>query len=197
MKVRSLQPAPGDALIVVDVQNDFLPGGSLAVPAGDAVVPVLNRYIGEFDRRGLPVFATRDWHPRAHCSFRERGGAWPPHCIAGTPGAELAPDLVLPPGARLVSKATRAEADAYSGFEGTALASQLRQQRCTRVFIGGLATDYCVRASALDALAEGFEVVVLEDAVRAVDVQPRDGQRALDEMVSRGARTARAEQVLA
>ena len=197
MKVRSLQPAPGDALIVVDVQNDFLPGGSLAVPAGDAVVPVLNRYIGEFDRRGLPVFATRDWHPRAHCSFRERGGAWPPHCIAGTPGAELAPDLVLPPDARLVSKATRAEADAYSGFEGTALASQLRQQRCTRVFIGGLATDYCVRASALDALAEGFEVVVLEDAVRAVDVQPRDGQRALDEMVSRGARTARAEQVLA
>jgi len=197
MNARSFKPGAGDALIIVDVQNDFLPGGALAVPGGDAVVPALNRYVEGFDHRGLPVFATRDWHPRAHCSFRERGGPWPPHCIAGTPGAEIAPGLNLPQGARLISKATRAEADAYSGFQGTDLASQLRQLHCTRVFIGGLATDYCVRASALDALAEGFEVVVLEDAVRAVDVHPGDGRRALEEMLSRGARTAGAAQVLA
>jgi nicotinamidase/pyrazinamidase len=189
MRARALQPGPGDALVVVDVQNDFLPGGALAVPAGDAVVPVLNRYIGEFERRRLPVFATRDWHPPGHCSFREQGGPWPPHCIAGTRGAEFARDLALPASARLVSKAARAEADAYSGFEGTDLASQMRQLQCTRVFIGGLATDYCVRASALDARAEGFEVVVLEDAIRAVDVHPGDGQRALQDLAMRGART--------
>ena len=192
-----LQPGPGDALVVVDVQEDFLPGGALAVPAGDAVVPVLNRYIHEFEHRGLPIFATRDWHPPGHCSFRQQGGPWPPHCIAETPGAQFARDLALPPGAEVVSKATRAEADAYSGFEGTDLASRLRQLRCARVFIGGLATDYCVRASALDALAEGFEVVVLEDATRAVEVHPGDGQRALEEMAVRGAQLARAEQVFA
>jgi nicotinamidase/pyrazinamidase len=192
-----LSPRPGDALIVVDVQNDFLPGGALAVAQGDAVVPVLNRYLAEFARRDLPIFATRDWHPPAHCSFREQGGLWPPHCIAGTHGAQFAAGLVLPSNARVVSKAVRAQADAYSGFEGTDLAGQLRQSGCRRVFIGGLATDYCVRASTLDALALGFDVVVLEDAVRAVDVQPGDGMRALAEMAARGAHIAAAGQVLA
>jgi nicotinamidase/pyrazinamidase len=190
-----LRPAGGDALIVVDVQNDFLPQGALAVLQGGAVVPALNRYIAEFVRQGLPVIATRDWHPRQHCSFREQGGPWPPHCIAGTSGAGFPQNLALPPGVRVVSKGTRPETDAYSGFEGTDLAAQLRALGCTRVFIGGLATDYCVRASALDALTEGFEVVVLEDAVRAVDVRPGDGQAALDEVAARGARMARADQV--
>jgi nicotinamidase/pyrazinamidase len=194
---RALPPGPGDALIVVDVQNDFLPRGALAVKDGDAIVPVLNRYVGEFERRGLPVFATRDWHPPDHCSFRERGGPWPPHCIAGTNGAQFAPDLALPVSVRIVSKATSSDADAYSAFDGTDLAAQLRRLHCTRVFIGGLATDYCVLASTRDALAHGFEAVVLEDAIRAVDVKPGDGRKALLDMTGRGARTAWAEQVLA
>lgn len=193
---RSLQPGPGDALLVVDVQNDFLPGGTLAVAEGDAVVPVLNRYIAGFERRRLPIIATRDWHPPDHCSFRVQGGPWPPHCIAGTHGAEFAMDLALPPGTRLISKATRADTEAYSGFEGTDLASRLRLLHCTRVFIGGLTTDYCVKESTLDALEAGFEVVVLEDATRAVDVHPGDGQRALQEILRRGARAACVDQVL-
>src|SRR5688572_11977099 len=131
----SLQPRPGDVLVVADVQNDFLPGGALAVPAGDEVVPVLNRYLGEFERLGLPVFGTRDWHPAGHCSFREQGGPWSAHCIAGTRGAEFARELALPATARLISKATRADAEAYSAFEGTDLAAQMRQLRCSRVFI--------------------------------------------------------------
>lgn len=197
MTARSLLPTAGDALIIVDVQNDFLPGGALAVPAGDAVVRVLNRYIARFDQQQLPIFATRDWHPPAHCSFREQGGPWPPHCVAGTPGAALAGDLRLPPRAQLISKATRPEADAYSGFQGTDLAARLRELGCRRLFIGGLATDYCVRATALDAIKENFEVVVLQDAVRAVDVQPGDGERALEAMAGGGARIAREAQVLA
>src|SRR5579884_3705456 len=115
-----------DALVVVDVQNDFLPGGSLAVPGGDEVVPVLNRYLGLFAERGRPVFATRDWHPPDHGSFRDRGGPWPPHCVAGTRGAAFAPDLRLPAGARVISKGTSRERDTYSGFEGTTLDEELR-----------------------------------------------------------------------
>jgi nicotinamidase/pyrazinamidase len=197
MRTRPLQPGSGDALIVVDVQNDFLPQGALAVSEGDAILPVLNRYLDEFERRGLPIFATRDWHPADHCSFHERGGPWPPHCIAGTRGAGFAPDLALPASARIISKATRSDADAYSAFDGTNLAAELRRLQCHRVFIGGLATDYCVRASALDALAYGFEAVVLADAIRAVDVRPGDGRQALLEMARRGVLTASAEQVLA
>ena len=178
----------GDALIVVDVQNDFLPGGALGVAAGDAVLEPLNRCIDAFERRGLPIVATRDWHPPNHCSFQARGGPWPPHCVAGTPGAEFAPGLSLPRGARIVSKATRSDEEAYSAFQGTGLGVQLRELGCTRVFIGGLATDYCVRATALDARAAGFDVVVLADAVRSVDVEPGDGQRALEEMSAHGVR---------
>src|SRR5690606_1829889 len=118
-------PGRGDALVVVDVQNDFLPGGSLAVPDGAAVVPVLNAWLERFGALGLPVFATRCWHPPDHCSFRAQGGPWPPHCIAGTRGAEFAPDLALPPDAVVISKATRADRDAYSGFDGTDLGQRL------------------------------------------------------------------------
>jgi nicotinamidase/pyrazinamidase len=182
-----------DALIVVDVQNDFLPGGSLAVPRGDEVVPVLNGYIERFHARGLPVFATRDWHPAEHCSFRSRGGPWPPHCVAGSKGAEFAPGLELPRSTRVISKATREETDAYSGFNATDLAVQLRAAGVTRVFVGGLATDYCVLNTVKDALQEGFAVVLLADAVRAVDVKPGDGDAAIAEMRSLGAQAARLE----
>ena len=180
----------GDALIVVDVQNDFLPGGALPVTGGDQVIEPVNRSLLEFARRQLPVFATRDWHPRGHCSFREQGGPWPAHCIAGTYGASFPSQLHLPAGVHVVSKATRLEADAYSGFEGTDLAQQLRQLGCTRVFVGGLATDYCVRATVVDGRAAGFAVVVLTDAIRAVEARPGDGERALAEMRACGARLA-------
>jgi nicotinamidase/pyrazinamidase len=183
----------GDALIAVDVQKDFLPGGSLAVPQGDAVVPVLNRYLAAFAARALPVYATRDWHPAGHCSFKAQGGIWPPHCVAGTRGAEFADGLALPANAIVISKATTLEADAYSGFGGTDLAERLRAASARRLFVGGLATDYCVLNTVRDARADGFEVLLLEDAVRAVDVKPGDGARALEEMRALGAQAIRCE----
>lgn len=192
-----LRPRAGDALIVVDLQRDFLPGGALGVPGGDAVIPPLNEYLATFERRRLPIFATRDWHTPDHCSFRDRGGPWPPHCVAGTPGAAFAPGLVFPESTQIVSKADQRDRDAYSGFDHTDLARSLRERGVKRVFVGGLATDYCVRATVLDGLRTGFEVVVLEDAVRAVDVTPGDGERALEEMRSAGARTARLADVTA
>lgn len=184
----SIQLAPGDALLIVDVQNDFLPAGNLAVPFGDEVVPVLNRYIARFAQLGLPVYATRDWHPGNHCSFQPQGGIWPPHCIAGSAGAQFPATLRLPPQATVVSKATTPEHDAYSGFEGTDLAERLRQERVRRLFIGGLATDYCVLNTVIDALRLGFQVRLLRDAIRAVDVHPGDGLAAIGEMVRQGAR---------
>lgn len=183
----------GDALIVVDVQNDFLPGGSLAVPHGDEVVPVLNRYLAAFAARGLPVYATRDWHPADHCSFQARGGPWPPHCVAGTPGAQFARDLKFPTGTIVISKAATPDKDAYSGFEGTDLDSRLRAQAIRRLFVGGLATDYCVLNTVRDARRLGYEVRLLADAVRAVNVQPDDGRRAEEEMRRLGARPATLE----
>jgi nicotinamidase/pyrazinamidase len=176
-----------DALIVVDVQRDFLPGGSLAVPDGDSVVPTLNCYLQQFQVAGLPIVATRDWHPPNHSSFISEGGSWPPHCVQGTRGAEFSEQLELPETAVLVSKATRVDVDAYSGFDGTDLQQDLRDAGVRRVFIGGLATDYCVLATVKDALQAGFEVIVLSDAIRAVNVQPGDGDKALDEMLSHGA----------
>ncbi|HUN27264.1 MAG TPA: isochorismatase family protein [Steroidobacteraceae bacterium] len=175
-----------EALIVVDVQKDFLPGGALGIDGGDAVVPVLNGAIAACMRSARPIFATRDWHPANHCSFRSRGGPWPAHCVAGSVGAEFAASLALPRDVVVISKATQPDVDAYSGFEGTDLAARLRRCGCTRVLIGGLATDYCVRATALDALREGFAVTVLVDAVRAVDVRPGDGARALAELAALG-----------
>lgn len=195
MKTSPLQLCKGDVLLVVDVQNDFLPGGALGVPGGEAIIPVLDGYGEKFDHCGLPVIASRDWHPTDHCSFREQGGPWPVHCVAGTHGAELAATLALPRHSEIVSKGTQREREAYSAFQDTGLAARLRRRHCRRLFIGGLATDYCVRATALDALAAGFEVVVLEDAVRAVDLQPGDGVRALAEMRARGAQCARLDEV--
>jgi len=192
-----LQPQPGDALLIEDVQNDFLHGGSLAVPRGEEVVPVLNRYLQIFTTQNLPVYAARDWHPERHCSFRAQGGIWPPHCVAGTRGAEFAAALRLPPSAVIVSKATTAEQEAYSSFQGTDLDQQLRAANIRRLFIGGLATDYCVLNTVRDALRLGYEVLLLIDAIRAVDVRPGDGQRAEEEMISLGAQRITVEDIAA
>ena len=187
MSMDKIRPQAADALILVDVQLDFLPGGSLAVPRGDEVVPALNRYIAVFRRLTLPIVATRDWHPPDHCSFRAQGGPWPPHCIAGSDGARFAPLLDLPCEGRIVSKAATRDKDAYSGFEGTDLDDWLKRAGVSRVFVGGLATDYCVLNTVRDALRLGYATFLLLDAVRAVEVQAGDGQRAIDEMRRLGA----------
>ena len=176
------------ALIIVDVQNDFCPDGALPVPEGDKVVPVLNLYIKRFKSLDLPIFATRDWHPSDHISFRSRGGPWPPHCVQNTWGAEFHKDLELPKDVFVISKAYEPDKEAYSGFQGTDLSNRLRAIGVKRLFIGGLATDYCVKNTVLDALKEGFEVYLLEDAVRGVDVQPSDSEKAIEEMIRRGAK---------
>ena len=192
-----IEPASGDVLLVVDVQHDFLEGGALGIARGSGVIAPLNRALDAFQARGLPVIATRDWHPPGHCSFRERGGPWPVHCVQGTHGADFHPTLRLPPGAVVVSKGTDPAREAYSGFEGTPLADMLRSLGCRRIWIGGLATDYGVRATGRDALAAGFKVVVIEDGVRAVDVAPGDGERALAELVTGGARLVRSDGITA
>lgn len=189
--------APGDALVIVDVQNDFLPGGALAVARGDEVIEPLNRCTAAFDRDGLPIFASRDWHPPDHCSFRALGGPWPAHCIAGTVGAQFPAALILPASVTVLSKATRRDREAYSAFEGTGLAERLKALKSRRIFVGGLATDYCVRATALDARTLDLEVFVLADAVRAVDNRADDGGRALREMISRGVRLCSAQELAA
>jgi nicotinamidase/pyrazinamidase len=197
VNIQPISPRPGDALIVVDVQNDFLPGGSLAVPDGDGVVAPLNALIETFETRGLPIFATRDWHPQNHCSFHARGGPWPPHCIAETPGAQFAAGLRLPASAIIVSKATTPDKDAYSGFGDTELDVLLRKADVQRLFIGGLATDYCVLNTVRDALSLGYEVMLVNDAVRAVNVEPGDGERAIDQMRELGAIPVESDQVSA
>ncbi len=182
----------GDALVIVDVQNDFCPGGSLAVPEGDKVVPVLNRYVERFAALKGPIFASRDWHPLVTKHFQAYGGVWPPHCVQGTKGAEFHADLKLPSDAVVVSKGMDPDADAYSCFQAEdpnrmPFAAALGEWGAQRLFVGGLATDYCVKATVLDALREGFQVVVLEDVIRAVDVSPGDGAKALEEMRAAGA----------
>ncbi|HRQ05001.1 MAG TPA: nicotinamidase [Nitrosomonas halophila] len=176
-----------DALIIADMQHDFLPGGSLAVPEGDAIIPLLNQYIARFEAGNLPVFATRDWHPANHCSFVQQGGIWPPHCIAHTPGADFHPALNWPPGTHVISKATAQEKEAYSGFEDTALDSLLRAHGVRRLFIAGIATEYCILQTVKDALRKGYRVFVLEDGVRAINLQPDDGAQAIQEMRQSGA----------
>lgn len=182
-----LELRAGDALLIVDVQSDFLPGGSLGVPQGDAVIPPLNRGIAAFVSAGLPVYATRDWHPPDHVSFREAGGPWPPHCVQHTHGAEFARELNLPGDTTVISKAELADHDAYSGFDGTALHEMLQRAGVRRLFIGGLATDYCVLNTVIDALRLGYEVMLLRDAVRAVNVHAQDGARAERRMYTEGA----------
>jgi len=178
------------ALIVVDVQKDFCSGGALAVPEGDKVVPLLNEYIKLFSQAGADIYATRDWHPSNHISFRSTGGAWPSHCVQGTDGAEFHPDLRLPNGTLVISKGTNPDNEAYSGFEGTDLETLLKDSGVNRVFVGGLTTDYCVKNTVLDALKAGFEVVLLEDASRGINLRPRDSEEAIKQMTRKGARRA-------
>ncbi len=181
------------ALLIVDVQNDFCPGGALAVNEGDQVIPPLNEAATAVAQRGGLVLASRDWHPRQTKHFAEFGGKWPVHCVQGTEGAAFHPNLRLPEGTIIISKGTGTEDDGYSAFEGhtdtgETLDAVLREHGVKRLLVGGLATDYCVRASALDALKHGYEVIVLTDAIRGVDLQSGDSERALQEMQAAGAR---------
>lgn len=175
------------ALIVVDVQNDFCPGGSLAIEQGDAVVAPLNRLIREFLDRNEPVFKTRDWHLPTAKHFAAYGGSWPVHCVQNTKGAEFHSDLSDDPRVTIISKGIDERADGYSGFDGTNLGQLLREEGVEEVWVGGLATDYCVKHTVLDALVEGFKVKALANAMRAVNVNPDDGEKAIREMRAAGA----------
>src|SRR5438874_11737619 len=181
----------GDALLIVDPQVDFCPGGSLAVPHGDRIFEAVNRAAG----MAPVVIASRDWHPPDHISFRAQGGIWPVHCVRDTPGAGFHPELDQSRIDKVVSKATARSEEAYSAFAGTDLEEYLRSRGVKRLLVGGLATDYCVRQSVLDARKAGFEVVVLEDAIGAVEVNPGDGERALAEMRAAGAEVATAREL--
>jgi len=180
-----------DALVIVDAQNDFCPGGALAVADGDQIIQALNRYIDIFSKAHCPIFATRDWHPAKTSHFKDYGGPWPVHCVQETQGAEFHPALSLG-SAAVLSKGMAADQDSYSGFQaanssGTLLADLLRRDGIERIFVGGLATDYCVKHTVLDGLTQGFKVVLLADAVRAVNLGPNDGAVAIDEMIRAGA----------
>lgn len=174
----------GDALLVVDVQNDFCPGGALPIPQGDRVVPVLNAWVAEAEKSGIPTYASRDWHPRGHPSFEAEGGAWPVHCLQDSPGAAFHPALNVPDSAVVVTKGTRFDRDQYSAFDGTGLDVRLRRDGVHRLLIGGLAQDVCVRATALDAKRLGFEVVLIPGASLPVTVE--GGAGALREMREQG-----------
>jgi nicotinamidase/pyrazinamidase len=176
---------PGDALIVVDVQIDFCPGGALPISEGDAVVPVLNRWIAAASEAGVPIYYSRDWHPAGHVSFRESSGMWPRHCLQDSDGARFHPDLHLPATAVVITKGVHAGRDQYSAFDETGLASDLLQQGVKRVWVGGLAQDVCVRATVLDACREGFETYVIVDGTRPVT--PSGAEDANLEMQQAGA----------
>lgn len=187
------------ALLLIDVQNDFCPGGSLAVRAGDEIVPVLNRYIEHFRAAGRPIFASRDWHPEKTSHFQAWGGVWPPHCIQGTRGAAFHAALDLA-GAHIISKGMDPSTDSYSAFQGTdehgrPLAALLRELGVSTVYVGGLATDYCVKASLLDASREQFATKLLLDGCRGVELQAGDAARAIEEMVRAGAEALTVERL--
>ena len=183
------------ALLIVDVQNDFCPGGALGVQGGDRVVPVLNRYIEKFAQAGIPIFLTRDWHPPRTSHFNNAGGLWPPHCIQGSKGAEFHPDLRISDGAIVVSKGTAVDEDSYSAFaaadeRGLSLKDLLGQREIERIYVGGLATDYCVKETVLEGLMQGFQVVLLQDAICGVNLHLDDSAQAIDAMVKAGVTVA-------
>lgn len=180
-------------MLVVDVQNDFCSGGALEVPQGDAVVTPINRLLAAFATAGAAIFASRDWHPDGSSHFTEGGGVWPVHCVAETNGAAFHPDLVLPDGTAVVSKGTAPDADGYSAFDGSvdkagdSLGDALASQGVGHLTVCGLATDYCVRASVLDACRQGLRVAVVSDAIAAVNLNDGDGPKAIEEMRAAGA----------
>jgi nicotinamidase/pyrazinamidase len=183
----TIEPAKGDALVIVDVQYDFLPGGALAVPESDKILPAVNGYIAAFEKRGLPIYLTCDWHPPNHCSFKEYGGPWPSHCVAGTHGADFSRELKFTSSYTVVSKATTPDYEAYSEFSTPDFEANLRVAGVSRLFVCGLATDYCVFSTVKDALSLGFRTYLLVDAIRGVNVQPDDSQKAEQEMFRLGA----------
>ena len=181
-----METNPKQALLVVDVQNDFCPGGTLAVEHGDEVVEPLNRQIDKFLERGAPVYMSRDWHPEKTKHFADYGGVWPEHCVQNTRGAEFHPALREDPRIKVVSKGL-GDTDCYSAFDETNLAELLHEQGIEEVVVGGLTTDYCVKTTVLDAIKNGFKVKALKNAMRAVDLKPGDGDRAIEEMRAAGA----------
>ena len=187
---------PKAALVVVDVQRDFCPGGALAVAKGDSIIPALNRVTSSFRRSRLPVVFTRDWHPKNHCSFKEQGGMWPSHCVARTAGARFHPRLNVPRGSMVVSKATKPSVEAYSGFQGTNLERELKRLGVSELFVGGLATDYCVKQTALDALRAGFDVSIMTDCVKGVNLRKVDSSRALGLLARKGASLVKSEEAI-
>jgi nicotinamidase-related amidase len=195
---KAFVPGDGDALVIVDVQNDFIPGGALAVPEGDQVVVPLNNAIKIFQTRNLPVFLTRDWHPRRHSSFQEFGGPWPPHCVQDSSGAGFVSDLRGNHRSTIITKGVTFEPDEYSGFQGvdemgTSLDMCLKNLGVERIFVGGLATDYCVLNTVLDGLSLNYDVFIITDGIRAVNVKPDDGDMALKEMTRKGAQLTTTE----
>jgi nicotinamidase/pyrazinamidase len=176
---------PGDALIIVDVQIDFCPGGALPIEHGDEVVPVLNRWTSAALGAEVPVVLSRDWHPRQHLSFKANGGEWPVHCVQDSPGARFHPDLTIPESAIIVTKGVRFDREQYSAFDQTGLAIELQKHDVRRVWVGGLAQDVCVRATVLQARREGFDAVVIMDGTRPVT--GAGGARAIEEMREAGA----------
>lgn len=189
------KPTTGDALVIVDVQIDFLPGGSLAVSEGDQILPVLNKYIELFSSFNLAVVATRDWHPPNHCSFKSQGGIWPPHCVADSEGAKFSADLHLPENVLIISKATHPDKEAFSGLEDTDLDKILKDMNIERAWVGGLATDYCVFNTVTDFISKKYQVLLLEDAIRAVNLNPDDGIKAEKKMMLSGAQAVRFEEI--
>lgn len=175
----------GDALLIVDVQNDFMPGGALAVPEGDKIIPVVNRLIQKAREANIPIYASRDWHPANHISFESEGGPWPPHCVRDTRGAAFHPEIDFKEDVVVLSKGTKPDREAYSAFDGTNLTESLRTAGVNRVFVGGLAQDYCVRASVIDAASEGFDVHLVLPATRAIGDD--SGNKALVDMKKAGA----------
>lgn len=173
-----------EALIIIDMQRDFMPGGALPVPEGDKIIPTIEELIKKFEQRGALIVATRDWHPPNHISFKEQGGPWPRHCVQNTEGAEIV--VSLPKDAIIISKADKPDKEAYSGFEGTELAEILKEKGVKRVYICGVATEYCVKATALDALKHGFEVYLIKDAVKGI--KREDEEKALKELEEKGAK---------
>ena len=180
------------ALLIVDLQNDFCPGGALAVPEGDQIISNLNQYIEIFSKNKLPIFASRDWHPKETSHFKDQGGLWPPHCVQNTEGALFHPELKLPKETIILSKGMDPETDSYSAFQaqdsnGRQFEDMLRESGIEELYIGGLATDYCVKSSALDALSKGFKVKLMIDAIKGVNIKPDDSNNAIEEMVDNGA----------
>lgn len=190
---------PVDALIIVDVQNDFCPGGALPVPNGDSIIPTLNDYIERAARAGMPIFASQDYHPAQTSHFATEGGKWPVHCVQGDPGAELRADMLKPAAMQIVRKGMSGKDDGYSAFEGRLpdgrdLKRALDDAQVTRVYVGGLATDYCVLQTVLSARKLGLDTVWLRDASLPVEVQAGDGEAAEQDMLAAGARACTVEQ---